>query len=131
MGPTRRLSLRDDSWCHQILQRCLETKSFEEWLKELSMFHLKERLRGGMAVFRYLKDCHEEDIAPAGRTRTKRRKIAGKPSSLKHEEKLLHTACGAVCSRLSLGRGILLEAGWLHCRSWIALSRKFNSISLL
>ena len=43
----------------------LETKSCEEWLRQLDMFSLeKKRPRGSMIViFKCLKDCHVEDGA--------------------------------------------------------------------
>ena len=91
--------------------RGLETKPYEERLKELGTFSLwKRRLRGDMiALFKYLKGCHTEEgqdlfwIVPECRTRN---------NGLKLKEARLW---------LNIKKNFLLEqydSGTNYLRSW-------------
>lgn len=59
--------------------RGLETKLYEERLREPGMIHLEKQIRSDrMSIFNYLKGCHMEDgeglpsMAEEGRTRRNR-----------------------------------------------------------
>ena len=73
-----------------MMIRGLETKTFEERLKELGMFSLdKRRWRGDMtALFKNFKGCHTDEdqdlfsILPECRTRNNGLKLTGSQSCL-------------------------------------------------